>query len=252
MNNPKRDPIQEVCWIGEHGFDFVDFTIEFPRAYKPDVARLKEEVVRYNLDVIGHTDPNLPYAYPIERLMSACLHEFQRCAAIFQSLGARYMNVHPCYSCPPGMKSHRIAHLAKALKKLDKITEDHGMFLMLENFLHPFDKVDTFQQIIQKVPRLKVHLDVGHAAIHQEQNLTEDFLKAFGDRVVHIHLSDNRFRSDDHMPLGAGETDWPTLLQRIKATEYDGTFTLEVFSKEREYQLLSRELFWKWWKGDTP
>ena len=28
MNNPSRNPVEEIDWIGTHGFDFVDFTLE--------------------------------------------------------------------------------------------------------------------------------------------------------------------------------------------------------------------------------
>jgi len=250
MNNPRRDPVEEVRWFGENGFDFVDFTLEFPRASKPNVEALKEELSKHDLGLIGHTDPNLPYAYPVKEVMSACLRELERCAEIFQALGARYMNIHPCYASPPCMRAHRVSHVVKALKKIESMAQDHGLALMLENFVHPFDSVETFQEIVEKVPGLQVHLDVGHAAIHQKQNLTGEFLQVFGERVVHMHLSDNRFRADDHMPLGAGETDWKEVLGQVKALGYDGTFTLEIFSKRREYQLLSRDLFWEWWKGE--
>ena len=30
MNHPARDPIGEIEWIGQNGFDFVDFTLEPP------------------------------------------------------------------------------------------------------------------------------------------------------------------------------------------------------------------------------
>ena len=30
MNNPARDPVGEIEWIGKNGFDFVDFTREPP------------------------------------------------------------------------------------------------------------------------------------------------------------------------------------------------------------------------------
>jgi len=250
MNNPRRDPVEEVRWFGENGFDFLDFTIELPRAFKPDVKALKDELQKHQMGVIGHTDPNLPYAYPVKDVMSACLQELRRCAQIFQALGAKYMNIHPCYVSPPCMRAHRISHLIKALKEVESMAGDHGLTLMLENFVHPFDSVETFQQIIQKVPGLQVHLDVGHAALHQKQNLTESFLRTFSGRVVHIHLSDNRFRADDHMPLGAGETDWKALLGQVKSLGYHGTFTLEIFSRRREYQLLSRDLFWEWWGNE--
>lgn len=35
MNHPARNPLEEIEWIGTHGFDFVDFTLE-PPAADPD------------------------------------------------------------------------------------------------------------------------------------------------------------------------------------------------------------------------
>ena len=32
MNHPARDPLEEIDWIGQNGFDFVDFTFEPPAA----------------------------------------------------------------------------------------------------------------------------------------------------------------------------------------------------------------------------
>jgi len=32
MNHPARNPLEEIDWFGQHGFDFVDFTLEPPAA----------------------------------------------------------------------------------------------------------------------------------------------------------------------------------------------------------------------------
>lgn len=249
MNNPRRDPLDEVRWMGENGFDFVDFTVELPRAARPDPVAIREELLRHRMEVVGHTDPNLPYAYPSKEVMAACRQEFARCAQLLSLMGAKRINIHPCYSSPPCMKSHRVSHNIKALKELDRVARDLGLELMIENFLHPFDSVETFEQVFDQVPTLRLHLDVGHAAIQQPVNRTKSFLEAFRDRLVHMHLSDNRYRSDDHMPLGAGEISWRDVLVEIRRSGYDGTFTLEVFSNEREYQLLSRAKFTAWWQA---
>jgi sugar phosphate isomerase/epimerase len=81
-----------------------------------------------------------------------------------------------------------------------------------------------------------------------EQNRTQSLLDAFGDRLSHVHLSDNRGgESDLHLPLGAGTIDWKNVVRMLKRAGWDGTVTLEVFSREREYLLMSRRLWLKWW-----
>ena len=73
-------------------------------------------------------------------------------------------------------------------------------------------------------------------------------LEAFGDRLAHVHLSDNRGGDMDlHLPLGAGTINWKEAAKRIKGTGYDGTVTLEVFSREREHLRTSRRLWLDWW-----
>ena len=40
--------------------------------------------------------------------------------------------------------------------------------------------------------------------------VTAELLDAFGDRLLHVHVSDNHGGDrDEHLPLGAGNIDWP-------------------------------------------
>jgi len=54
---------------------------------------------------------------------------------------------------------------------------------------------------------MKVLLDVGHANIGQKKNLVESFFKGFSGKIVHLHLSDNKGKDDDHLPIGVGYVD---------------------------------------------
>ena len=105
MNNPAKSVYTEVSTIGEARFDFVDLTIEGPGAMEVEPAKIRPILDSFGLSVIGHTDPCLPYAYPIQTIRDACLKELERCARIFSALGADIMNIHPCYFCPPAMRN---------------------------------------------------------------------------------------------------------------------------------------------------
>jgi L-ribulose-5-phosphate 3-epimerase UlaE len=50
------------------------------------------------------------------------------------------------------------------------------------------------------------------------------------DRLLHVHLSDNKGKSDDHLAIGAGTIDWKKELRLLKASGYDDTITLEIFT----------------------
>ncbi len=234
MNNPLKSVYDEAVSCGKAGFDFLDLTIEGPQAATVDVARLQQILDTYGLSIIGHTDPCLPYAYPIQAVRNGCLEELERCARIFTSLGSRIMNIHPCYFCPPAMRKDVVDFNIEALQPVVAMAASYGLQVVLENFKAPFDRASTFAKILSAVPGLQVHLDFGHAHFGRDNH--EVFCRELGEHIQHVHFSDNRGRSDDHMPLGVGSIDWRNAVNVLKATGYDSTITLEVFCNDLDMQ----------------
>jgi sugar phosphate isomerase/epimerase len=227
MNNPSKSVYDEVVFCGEARFGFVDLTIEGPHAATVDVDKLRPILDRYGLSVTGHTDPCLPHAYPIPGIREACLRELERCARLFSALGAKVMNIHPCYFSPPAMRNDLVAYNIESLKTIVAMAGSHGLTVVVENFSAPFDRVSTFKIMLDAVPGLKLHLDFGHTNFGLDSH--EVFCRELGKHIGHVHFSDNRSRADDHMPLGVGTVDWKNAVSSLKVTGYDGTITLEVF-----------------------
>src|SRR5210317_860876 len=94
MNNPTKSIYDETTAFGKACFDFIDLTIEGPQARDVDTEKMSPILKHYNLALTGHTDPCLPWAYPIREIRQACLDELERCARIFSALGAGIMNIH--------------------------------------------------------------------------------------------------------------------------------------------------------------
>jgi sugar phosphate isomerase/epimerase len=163
MNNPAKPVYDEVRSFGKARFDFLDLTIEGPKAFNINPGKMRPILDHYHLTVTGHTDPCLPWAYPVKEVRTACLKELERCAAIFSALDAKIMNIHPCYFCPPAMKPALVEFNIEALKPIVEMAASHGLTVVLENFKAPFDRVATFSLMLAEVPGLKVHLDFGHA-----------------------------------------------------------------------------------------
>ncbi len=251
MNNPSKSVYDEAEICGKAGFDFLDLTIEGPRANIVDAAKLKLILDSYGLSVTGHTDPCLPHAYPIQGIRDACLKELGRCADIFSALGAKVMNIHPCFFCPPAMRKDLVAFHMEALPPIVEMAASHGLTLVLENVRAPFDRVSIFKKLLAEVPGLKLHLDFGHSNFGMDSH--EVFCKELGEHIQHVHFSDNRSRSDDHMPLGVGSVDWKSAVNSLKAIGYNGTITLEIFctdpNMQYKYLALSRELIQNLWEG---
>ena len=250
MNDPSVSVYEEIARIGKAEFDFVDLTIEGPNLHF-DADRVGALFDRYHLTVIGHTDPCLPYAYPVNGIREACLKELERCARLFADLGTHIMNIHPCYSAPPRRKPDLIAMNIEALKPIAEMVGRLGITLVLENFRAPFDCVENFRRILAEVPELGVHLDFGHANIGADNG--EAFCRHLPHAIRHVHFSDNRAYDDHHMPLGVGNVDWRKAVDALKMIRYDGTITLEVFCDDSsvlfDYLDISRRLVLNLWNN---
>jgi len=250
MNNPSKSIYDQAAFCGKAGFDFLDLTIEGPEATNVDIAKLRPILDSYGLVITGHTDPCLPYTYPIQGVREACLKELERCAGIFSALGAEVMNIHPCSICPPAMRKDLISFHIEALQPIVEMAASYGLTLVLENYKAPFDRVSTFKNVLTEVPGLKLHLDFGHSNFGKDSY--EIFCGELGEQILHVHFSDNRSRDDDHMPLGVGTVNWKKAVNSLKAIGYNSTITLEIFCNDphmsRKYLDLSRELVLKMWE----
>ncbi len=90
----------------------------------------------------------------------------------------------------------------------------------------------------------------GHAKLERGYDRWEEYLAMLGKKLLHVHLSENDGSADQHLPPGSAPrstTDWPKHVAKLKTTGYDGTITLEVFSPDKEYLFVSRDLLRKWW-----
>jgi sugar phosphate isomerase/epimerase len=121
---------------------------------------------------------------------------------------------------------------------------------MIENLPGDYNTAPQLGELLDPVPELGLHLDIGHANLRVPQNTTEEILAAYGSRLRHVHLHDNRGGNDDlHLPLGAGNVDFQRAIRALKKCGYDGTITLEVFTPDRRYLEYSRDLLRQRWDG---
>ena len=70
-------------------------------------------------------------------------------------------------------------------------------------------------------------LDTSHAAVSEHDPV--DVRRRFGDRLRHVHLSDNAGKGwDSHLPPGAGVLDLDAFCDDLLDCGYDGAVSLEV------------------------
>src|SRR5262249_16615261 len=108
--------------------------------------------------------------------------------------------------------------------------------------------VRQLSELLDPLPEIGLHLDIGHANLLVDYNTTDEILKTYGSRLRHVHLHDNKGGSADlHLPLGTGTIELDYYISQLQAAGYDSTVTLEVFTPDRHHLAYSREVLRKVW-----
>jgi len=250
MKHPGRDLLKEIDWIAEMGFDFLDLTLEPPLAGARtlDVRAVATRLQANQLRVVGHTAYYLPLCSPFESIRCAAVEELKICLEIFAELGAHRMNLHPDRQAPLHERPYVIERNLLTIRELMPQARQLGLGLMIENLPGSFNTVRQLSELLDPIPELGLHLDIGHANLLTDFNTTDELLAAYGKRLRHVHLHDNKGGSADlHLPLGAGTLDTPHYLRSLQASGYDDTITLEVFTPDRRHLQYSREVLRQLW-----
>lgn len=254
MNHPAQDVLEEIEWMAAMGLDFLDLTLEPPAAasWRVDPAMIREALDRHGMRVVGHTAFYLPMASAIEDIRRASVCELRRCLETFRVVGARWMNVHPDRHAPMHDRRFYIEQNIRSFHELLPDARRMGVGLMIENLPGDYNDAAQLGELLDQLPELGLHLDIGHANLQVPFNTAEEILRAYGSRLRHVHLHDNKGgHADLHLPLGCGTLDLRRAIRALQRAGYDGTITLEVFTPDRHYLDYSREVLRRVWDEEA-
>jgi sugar phosphate isomerase/epimerase len=251
MNHPERETLAEIEWMAEAGMEFLDFTLEPPAApsWQVDTKAVRNALERAGMKVVGHTAWYLPMASAIPEIRRGAAEELKRCLQRFGEVGAKWMNIHPDRHTPWHDRRFYIERNLDTLQEIFPEAQRCGVGLMIENLPGDYNSAPQLADLLNPMPELMLHLDIGHANLQVPYNTTEEILQAFGHRLRHVHLHDNKGgHADLHLPLGTGSVDYERTLRAVHDCGYDGTLTLEVFTPDRHHLLYSRDLVRSTWR----
>lgn len=244
--NPRKDIIDEIKWIGENNFDFVDLFLE-PDKNVPE--NLNEKKVNdtldcYNLKRIGHTAWNLPFGSEHKYLRKAAVQIAINYLHVFAVLNTPKVTVHANW--PPDLFSDEegIKYQIESLRDIIEYADKLGIKIIYEPLGTRHCTKENIQKILYSQDKLGFHADIGHINLFGRDPI--DYLGFFKKKLEHIHMHDNDGNRDLHLPLGAGTINWNRLIPYLK-TIYNGTITLEIFSKEKKYVLISKKMLKRIW-----
>jgi sugar phosphate isomerase/epimerase len=133
----------------------------------------------------------------------------------------------------------------RSAEALFEIANDCGVKIAIENVPEPYPflmkSVEDFGRFYAEVDAdIGLVLDVVHANINGQ---TELFLTVFRDKIVHVHVSDNDGKSDQHLGLGYGTVDWERVASLLRKNRYDKIVVVESIERVEESVQKLRQLF---------
>ncbi len=238
MNDPHRPLLDEIAWIAKHGFGFIDLRLEAPHAALESTPwrEVRAALDEHGLGVIAHAAGYLPLANPSPLVRQAALDEVRRSIDAAQGLGASLCTLHFAGWPPHLSETGGYEFCRQLFGVLIEHGRARGVEIALENGANNQHQLKWFRQIFHRLPTLKLLLDIGHCNLAPTNNLARDYLFALGDRLAHVHLSDNDGTRDEHLPFGApasGGIDLARTLRDLQSFGYDGSITLQIEGDRR-------------------
>lgn len=135
--------------------------------------------------------------------------------------------IHP--SGEPYKDEERAARLEVAcdvIAKLVDVASAAGVVIALENIPRTClcRTHDEMQYFLERIPALRVCFDTNHCLI--EDNC--DYIRAVGDKIVTLHVSDYDFVDEKHWIPGEGKNDWEGIIRTLEEVDYKGRFLYET------------------------
>ncbi|MCX9011470.1 MAG: sugar phosphate isomerase/epimerase [Candidatus Methanoperedens sp.] len=145
------------------------------------------------------------------RQMSKCLER----ASDFVELAV----VHPGHLSPLGMQLPEMAwrQNIEGLQAVCDAAADLGIQIGVENMVNmqfifgkqPGEVLGMIESLERE--NVGLTLDIGHA---NTNGMVDEFLSDLS-RVIHVHLHDNKGKSDEHLGLGKGNVDWKKVIKSL-------------------------------------
>lgn len=215
---------------------------------KKRVQILKELAASYGLKYTVHTPfADINIASPSKPILNAMLKRLKKSIIHASALNCQIWVFHPGLKTGisifyPGLEWIRNLETARLLFNF---ASNYGVTVAIENVPEPFPfimkSVEDFKKFYMEVDEdIGLVLDIGHANINGQ---TEEFLTTFADKIVHMHAHDNYGKSDQHLGVGYGTTNWKKVANLTREISYDKIITIESVKHVEESLQRLRRLF---------
>jgi sugar phosphate isomerase/epimerase len=232
-------PLPEmISFADEQDLDFVELLMEGRGAPTTLEAEREEllDAMPTGLDVVMH----LPFGgvdvgSPLSAVRAGARDQLRDAIDLTAAFGGTKAVYHADTFVRPEVWDDAAVwpHVVESVAQLHRYGRDAGVTVCVENVPGPFVSIEEFPALLAATSA-PITVDTGHAAV---SGLDDDALAAFladhGDRVGHLHLNDVRGATDEHLPVGMGDTDFAALFDALPA-DWSGTATVEAMIADEE------------------
>mgnify|MGYP002626982144 CR=1 FL=1 len=81
-------------------------------------------------------------------------------------------------------------------------------------------------------PNYKLALDVGHVNLYAQKTQVTDWIKAYGNKLYHMHIHNNFRENDDHSNLENGTLNYKDIFSCIRENNICPSYVFEMFTEE--------------------
>ncbi|MDB9823115.1 sugar phosphate isomerase/epimerase [Deltaproteobacteria bacterium] len=232
LGGTARTP-QDVRYLHNLGLQFAEIPVSNPREFSNQVEIYKDLKDRTGLYYLCHGpregDPN-----DINNLGRIYLPQIDEILILMVKLDMSLLTIH-LWLDPRFVKKEVISFKIELLREIIRRAEDRGITICLENMS---ENTSHMSEPFKELPLLFLTLDLGHAQLLTEKNLSHEFMKIYPERIRHIHIHDNRggesYLDDLHLPPGKGIIDFNNIFKGLREIKYNRTITLELKTHEIE------------------
>ncbi len=220
----------------------------FHQLNKQRVSSLRQIGQSFDVKYSVHAPfSDINVASPSKPMLDAMLKRMKESMEHASNLNASVWIFHPgvktgISSFYPGLDWLQNLRTARSLVNM---ANDYGLKIAIENVPEPFPflmkSVEDFSRFYAEVEvNVGLTLDVGHSNINGQ---TERFLTSFGDKIVHVHLSDNDGKNDQHLGIGYGTVNWEKTATLLKRIGYSKVVVVESVEHVEESVKKAKQLF---------
>lgn len=223
-----KGPLAErMRWAADKGFDAVSLDSAQLTADGPEgVGREVEQLLgRLGIAVTVHPSPGPRGAVEQEETFERAV---ARAAELQKNTGCvRSIGIDPAWVSEKGVVVYDAERTERALGLIARAIDGLGVAVAVENWKINPERAE-FLRLERGLGRadLKMLLDLGHLHVMHEDTVAA--AKAVPLAVCEVHVSDNRGKVDEHMPLGRGSMPITEIAHVMHGRGEDCIWTLEM------------------------